>query len=97
MSTRARHPSRRLVTDPELAGLCEDVDNAIAEGSAGSSTPEDAPKAFLDQIPILRDTTIAGTTITHRGKVVGEIQLIESPAGGYLITRASWCYPGGSD
>ncbi len=79
--------------DPDMAGLCEDVDSDVADETTGPPTPEDAIEAFLRENAILYDTTIIGTTITHRGKAVGEFHLTDSPAGGYHVTRASWCYP----
>jgi hypothetical protein len=75
-------------------GLCEDVDNDLADETAGAPTPEGAIEAFIRENSILQDTTIIGTTIAHRGQTVGEICLTGSAANGYHVTRANWCYPG---
>lgn len=79
--------------DPDLAGLCEEVDNDFADDASGAPTPEHAIMAFIGENSILQDTTIIGTTITHRGRTVGRINLTGSPANGYHVTRANWCYP----
>lgn len=80
-------------TDPQLAGLCEDVETDTAEDHPGAETREDAIEAFLEQSSVLADTSIVGSIILHRSKPVGSIDVVETPAGGYHVTRAEWCYP----
>lgn len=85
--------SSRSFEDPELAGLCEAVESARADGEPGSPTTEQAIQLFVTDHSILEQTTIEGFQIKYEGEVVGRISVRTAPAGGYYVASAEWCYP----
>lgn len=79
--------------DPALAGLCEDSTVEIAVDEPAAPTRSAAIELFLQDHAILEETVIQGTDIVYDGKVVGQFDLRESPAGGFYVETAEWCYP----
>src|SRR5690606_12161415 len=79
--------------DPSLAGLCEDSTVEISVDERAAPTRPAAIERFLQEHAILQETVIQGTDILYEGEVVGQLGLRQSPAGGFYVESAEWCYP----
>lgn len=82
--------------DPDLAGLCSDLDADFAEGEPSpATTEEEAASLLIAENSILDGLDVRDGKILHRGQQVGSYQVIERPGGTYSVASAEWCFPSG--
>ena len=86
--------SRQLrFDDPDLAGLCESVENDFAEGEPSESeSPDEAARTFVNENSILEGLDLSDGQIRLRGQIVGTYQVVERPDATFAVTRGEWCF-----
>lgn len=85
-------PSSGPFGDPEMVGMCAESEVALAADMPGASTQQDAIATFLRAERELAVVTMDGTSMFVDGRRVGDIKLLEVPAGGWIVELARWCY-----
>ncbi len=77
-----------------LAGFCEEMEVALAEGEPGRDTAEEAIESFVaNESGFLAEVSFDGEQIIYEGEVVGRMSVRSMPVGGHLVASAEWCYP----
>ena len=80
--------------DPQLVGLCEDMQADFAEGEPSpSASEEEAAAQFVKEHSILEGLDVGDGKIVYRGQQVGSYRIVERPGGTFAVESAGWCYP----
>ncbi|TVR34376.1 MAG: hypothetical protein EA388_09175 [Nitriliruptor sp.] len=63
------------------------------EEPLGQDTVDEAVEEFAANDDFLADVTFDDERIIYQGEVVGKVVVSSTSEGGYIVTRAQWCYP----